>query len=220
MAFGKNTNSLYFSVRNGKVTRYSKTQQEGTTVVPTKDGQPRHYFIYDFIEGLITGFRTKEDEIMGQRKLFFQIQMTDDGENYTVELDSDSNYFQSFAMTILNADINQPVRIAPFMKEEDGKKKSGLFVIQNGKPLKYKFTKDNPGDLPSIEVTKNKQGKVVDVDREERNKFLFAELNNWLSAGITVNRSNNLTPVSSEAVKSESDTLEIFITDEDDDLPF
>jgi len=97
---------------------------------------------------------------------------------------------------------------------------AGLFVIQNGKPLKYKFTKDNPGDLPSIEVTKNKQGKVVDVDREERNKFLFAELNNWLSVGITVNRSNNLTPVSSEAVKSESDTLEIFITDEDDDLPF
>jgi hypothetical protein len=211
MAFGTNLNSLYFSVRNGKVTRYSKTQQEGTTMVPTKDGQARYYFIYDFIEGLVLGFRTKEDEIMGQKKTFFQIQMTDEGENYTVELDVDSNYFQSFALTVLNADVNQPLRLAPYMREEDGKKKTGLFVIQNGKPLKYKYTKDNPGNLPGIEVTKNKQGKVVDVDRDERNKFLFEELNKWLSAGITVNRTS-FDKVAEPEVTEEEDF--------DDGLPF
>lgn len=211
MAFGTRTNSLYFSVRNGKVMRYSKTQQEGTTNLPTKDGQARYYFVYDFIEGLITGFRTKEDEIMGQKKLFFHVQMSDNGENYTVEIDTDSNYFQSFAMTVLNADINQPVKLSPFMKIEDDKKKSGMFVLQFDKPLKYKYTKDNPGELPGIEITKNKQGKVVDVDREERNKFLFEELNKWLSAGITVNR----TPFDKVA-QPEATVLD----DEDLDLPF
>ena len=148
---------------------------------------------------------------MGQKKLFFHVQMSDNGENYTVEIDADSNYFQSFAMTVLNADINQPVKLSPFMKIEDDKKKSGLFVLQFDKPLKYKYTKDNPGDLPGIEITKNKQGKVVDVDREERNKFLFEELNKWLSAGITVNR----TPFDKVA-EPEATVLD----DLDDDLPF
>jgi len=207
MAFGTRSNSLYFSVRNGKVMRYSKTQEQGTTVIPNKDGQARYYFVYDYIEGLITGFRTKEDEIMGQKKLFFQIQMDDNGEKYTIEIDSDSNYFQSFAMTVLNADVNQPVKLSPFMKEEEGKKKSGMFVLQFDKPMKYKYTKDNPGDLPGIEITKNKQGKIVDIDREQRNKFLFEELNKWISSGITVDRSL------SEPTTTVLDDLE-------DDLPF
>ena len=65
--------------------------------------------------------------------------------------------------------------------------------------------------MPGIEITKNKQGKVVDVDREERNKFLFEELNKWLSAGITVNR----TPFDKVA-EPEATVLD----DLDDDLPF
>jgi hypothetical protein len=209
MAFGKNTNSLYFSVRNGKVMRYSKTQQEGTTNLPNKDGQARYYFVYDFIEGLITGFRTKEDEIMGQKKLFFHVQISDNGENYTVEIDVDSNYFQSFAMAVLNADVNQTIKLSPFMKEEDGKKKSGMFVLQFDKPVKYKYTKDNPGDIPGIEITKNKAGKVIDIDRQERNNFLFRELNQWLSSGITVNRTEVVAP-----------SLTILDELEDDMLPF
>lgn len=209
MAFGKNTNSLYFSVRNGKVMRYSKTQEEGTTVIPTKDGQKRFYYVYDFIEGLITGFKTKEGEIMGKSKLFFQISMTDNGENYNVEIDVDSNYFRAFAMTVLSADPNHPVKIAPFQREEAGIKKTGLFVVQNGKPCKYKYTKENPGDLPDIEVTKNKKGEVVDVDNEKRNAFLFEELNKWLTEAIGMSSSYTPTPKESE------DTFEDM-----DDLPF
>lgn len=211
MAVGKNTNALYFSVRNGKVTRYSKTQEDGTTVIPTKDGSPRFYFVYDFIEGTINGFKTREDEIMGQKKLFLQISMSDGDENYFVEIDVDSNYFQSFALTILNANPDQPLRLAPFMKEEDGKKKTGMFVVQNGAPLKFKYTKANPGNLPDIEVTKNKQGKVVDIDRDARNKFLFEELNKWVDAAIFSGRTA-ATPVHSEPMQEETDDL--------DDLPF
>lgn len=210
MAFGKNTNSLYFSVRNGKVMRYSKTQEEGTTVIPTKDGQPRFYFVYDYIEGLITGFRTKEGEIMGKTKMFFQISMSDNGENYTVELDVDSNYFRAFAMTVLSADPNHPVRLAPFQREENGVKKTGLFVIQHGKPCKYKYTKDNPGNMPDIEVTKNKKGEIVDVDSEKRNNFLFGELNTWLSEAIGMSSKSFSAPVVSESN----------FDDMDSDLPF
>jgi hypothetical protein len=209
MAFGNNTSSLYFSVRNGKVMRYSKTQEQGTTVIPTKDGQNRYYFVYDFIEGLITGFKTKEGEIMGKPKLFFQISMTDNGENYNVEIDVDSNYFRAFAMTVLNADPNNSLKIAPFLREEAGVKKTGLFVVQHGKPCKYKYTKENPGDLPEIEVTKNKKGEIVDVDSEKRNAFLFEELNKWLSQAIGMSSTYTPTPKASE------DTFEDM-----DDLPF
>ena len=184
MAVGTNQSALYYSIRNGKVTRYSKTQVDGTTVVPAKDGSPRFYFIYDFIEGEIESFRTREEEIAGIKKLFFQITMVDDGEKYIVDLDTDSNYFRAFAMTILSGDPDANTRLVPFMREEEGKKKTGLYVIQHGKPLKYKYTKESPGDMPNIEITKNKRGDIVDIDSEERNKFLFKELNSWIASGV------------------------------------
>lgn len=210
MAVGTNSNALYYSIRNGKVMRYSKTQEPGTTVVPRKDGTPSFFFVYDFIEGVIEGFRTKEEEIAGTKKLFLNLIMVDGAERYNVQIDVESNYFRAFAMTIVNTDPDRPVKLIPFQKEELGKKKTGLFVTQGDKPAKYKWTKENPGDLPPVEITKNKKGEVVDVDSEQRNAFLFNELNAWLQTGL------------GKAKSEVPATVDTFASDEDDsdDLPF
>jgi len=210
MALGNKENAVYLSIRNGKVSRYSKTKEEGTTTVKTQAGEERYYFFYDYVDGLITGLKTKQTEFAGQNKTYLVVSLNDEGENYQMEIDLESNYFQSFANAVLNADVNAPIKIIPTMKEVDGKKNTGMIIMQNGQAMKWKFTKENPGEMPDIVVTRNKKNEVVDVDRDDRNNFLFAELDKWLGGAVSASK----TPLPVADVFEEANDLDI------NDLPF
>jgi hypothetical protein len=210
MALGNKENAVYLSIRNGKVSRYSKTKEEGTTTVKTQAGEERYYFFYDYVDGLITGLKTKQTEFAGQNKTYLVVSLNDEGETYQMEIDLVSNYFQSFANAVLNADVNAPIKIIPTMKEVDGKKNTGMIIMQNGQAMKWKFTKENPGGMPDIVVTRNKKNEVVDVDRDDRNNFLFAELDKWLSGAVSASKA----PLPVTAVFEEANDLDI------NDLPF
>lgn len=210
MALGNKENAVYLSIRNGKVSRYSKTKEEGTTTVKTQAGEERHYFFYDYVDGLITGLKTKQTEFAGQKKTYLVVSLNDEGENYQMEIDLESNYFQSFANAVLNADVNAPIKIIPTMKEVDGKKNTGMIIMQNNQAMKWKFTKENPGGMPDIVVTRNKKNEVVDVDRDDRNNFLFAELDKWLDGAVSASK----TPLPAAEVFEEANDLDV------NDLPF
>lgn len=210
MALGNKENAVYLSIRNGKVSRYSKTKEEGTTTVKTQAGEERYYFFYDYVDGLITGLKTKQTEFAGQKKTYLVVSLNDEGENYQMEIDLESNYFQSFANAVLNADVNAPIKIIPTMKEVDGKKNTGMIIMQNGQAMKWKFTKENPGGMPDIVVTRNKKNEVVDVDRDDRNNFLFAELDKWLSGAVSASKA----PLPVADVFEEANDLDV------NDLPF
>lgn len=210
MALGNKENAVYLSIRNGKVSRYSKTKEEGTTTVKTQAGEERHYFFYDYVDGLITGLKTKQTEFAGQKKTYLVVSLNDEGENYQMEIDLESNYFQSFANAVLNADVNAPIKIIPTMKEVDGKKNTGMIIMQNNQAMKWKFTKENPGGMPDIVVTRNKKNEVVDVDRDDRNNFLFAELDKWLDGAVSASK----TPLPVAEVFEETNDLDV------NDLPF
>jgi hypothetical protein len=210
MALGNKENAVYLSIRNGKVSRYSKTKEEGTTTVKTQAGEERYYYLYDYVDGLITGLKTKQTEFAGQNKTYLVVSLNDEGETYQMEIDLVSNYFQSFANAVLNADVNAPIKIIPTMKEVDGKKNTGMIIMQNGQAMKWKFTKENPGGMPDIVVTRNKKNEVVDVDRDDRNNFLFAELDKWVGGAVSASK----TPLPASPVLEEANDLDI------NDLPF
>lgn len=211
MALGNKENAIYLSIRNGKVSRYSKTKEEGTTTVKTQAGEERYYYLYDYVDGLITGLKTRQVEIAGQKKTYLVVTLNDQGEDYQLEIDIDSNYFQCFANAVLNADVNSPIKIIPTIREVDGKKNTGMIVMQNNEAMKWKFSKENPGGMPDIVITRNKKNEVVDVDRDDRNNFLFAELDKWLDRAVSANK----TPVSqAQEVFDSSETLDA------NDLPF
>ncbi len=174
MALGNNSSALFVDLRNGKVMRYSKTNEIGTFPIVNSKGETRYYFMYDYIEGHVTNFSTREEEIAGKVKLKFQVHLTDQGENYILKMDVDSSYFRMFCCVLPNIDWNYPVRFIPRMKEENGVKKSSLIVVNNGNPMKFAFTKDNPNGKPDVTFTKNKKGEIIDIDREEEQKFFFA----------------------------------------------
>jgi|APGre2960657404_1045060.scaffolds.fasta_scaffold28849_2 hypothetical protein len=173
MALGNNSSSIYLDLRNGKVYRYSKTNEPGTTATQTAKGETRYFYIYDFVEGHVTNFSTREEDIQGKLKLKFQIHLKDGNDDYVVKMDVDSSYFRMFCSVIPNIDWNFPVRLIPRIKEEQGVKKSSLITVNNGKPCKFAFTKDNPNGKPEVTFTKNKKGEVIDIDREEEQQFFF-----------------------------------------------
>jgi hypothetical protein len=209
MGLGNRESATYLSIRNGKVFRYSKTQQEGTIAIKNKEGVERFYFVYDYVDGIVTSIKTKKDTFAGQEKTFLVVTLTDEGENFSIEIDMQSNYFQSFANAAINGDVNKPFKLIPTMKEVDGKKNTGMIIMQDGNAIKWKYTKETPGEMPDIVVTRNKKGEVVDVDRDDRNNFLLAELDEWLSTAVT---GKSTLPVTT--LLSNESELEV------DDLPF
>jgi hypothetical protein len=161
MGLGNNSSAIYVDLRNGKVMRYSKTNEPGTMPVVSTKGDTRYYYIYDFIEGHVTNFSTREEEIAGKTRLKFQIHMDDKGESYLVKMDVDSSYFRMFCSVLPNINWSYPVRLIPRMKEENLVKKSSMIVVNNGNPVKFAFTKDNPNGKPEVTFTKNKKGEIV-----------------------------------------------------------
>jgi hypothetical protein len=173
MGLGNNTTATYVDMRNGKIYRYSKTNEMGTTPIQNKNGDIKYYFIYDFIEGTVTNFSTREEEVVGKTKLILQIHLVDQGENYVLKIDTNSSYFRMFCSVLPNIDFNYPVRFIPRIKEENGVKKSSLIVVNNNTPCKFFFTKDNPNGKPDIIISKNKKGDIVDIDRDEELEFFM-----------------------------------------------
>lgn len=173
MALGNNSSALYVDIRNGKIFRYSKTEEKGTTPVLNTKGEKKFYYIYDYIEGHVTNFSTREEEIQNTKKMIFQIHMQDGSDNYVVKMGLDTTYFRMFCSVIPNIDWTKKVRLIPRIKEENGVKKSSLIVVNNGTPMKFAFTRENLNGKPDITITKNKKGEVIDVDREEETQFFL-----------------------------------------------
>jgi len=214
MALGIKTNATYLNVRNGKLYRYSKTKEEGTTTILNKKGEEKYYYIYDYIEGYITKMSTRTENLMGIDKLFLSIQFVDGTETYYINMDVDSKYFENFCSIIPNANLSRPLRMVPTQKEVDGKMKSGLLLIQDSQVLKWFYTNDNPQGRPEVDVTLNKKGEVVDYDREARNKFYF-DLLQRLNSSL-------LNPTMLPEVSQVSQTKSAVVEEEDEfsDLPF
>jgi hypothetical protein len=214
MALGIKTNATYLNVRNGKLYRYSKTKEEGTTTILNKKGEEKYYYIYDYIEGYITKMSTRTENLMGIDKLFLSIQFVDGTETYYINMDVDSKYFENFCSIIPNANLSRPLRMVPTQKEVDGKMKSGLLLIQDSQVLKWFYTNDNPQGRPEVDVTLNKKGEVVDYDREARNKFYF-DLLQKLNSSL-------LNPTMLPEVSQVSQTKQAVVEEEDEfgDLPF
>ena len=216
MALGIKTNATYLNVRNGKLYRYSKTKEEGTTTILNKKGEEKYYYIYDYIEGYITKMSTRTENLLGIDKLFLSVQFVDGTETYYINMDVDSKYFESFCSIIPNANLTRPLRMVPNQKEVDGKMRAGLFLIQDSQMVKWFYTKDNPQGRPDVDVTLNKKGEVVDYDREARNKFYFNMLQEMNSQLLNPSMIPDVTQVDQTSKPSPVMVEE----DEFNDLPF
>lgn len=167
MAVGKNDQSAFYSIFNGKICRQFSAPTEASVERTNKNGKVVHEEYYDYITGRITDITVKDppaDRADYGRQ--WVIKLEDEGGTSVLQMNYSSGYSAAFLKILPNVDFSHEVKIVPKQTVGEGdKKKSSLFIMQHGAALKHAFTKENPGDLPQL-TQKKVKGKMTWDDSE------------------------------------------------------
>ena len=193
----KTTPVVYLTIREGKIAK-----KEGET-----------YVLFDSVEGYIRGISTRKHLygtdlcVLLEDDQMYQLQIRMKGE----EPSKQTAYFIAFAHCCPAIDPNQRVEFIPNLKIVDDKKRSALFLKQNGETMKWAYKVGQDG-VPAPEELKNKKGEVISVDWSEVEAYRVDKVNEF---------SQNLAPavprdiVREYGVNPHSESI-----NDDDDLPF
>jgi hypothetical protein len=162
----QNDSVIFLQIANGKIVRQSKTPVEGSVSRINKLGREVYELFYDSLTGVIKDISTRESDY-GKSWI---IKVNSDGKNYQLEFNYSSGYATTFLKALSNVSFGNLVTLSPKLIIDGDKKKSVLFISQDGKGLKHYFTKDNPNGLPDLKKIKIK-GKES-WDDSDRMEFL------------------------------------------------
>lgn len=157
---------VFLSISNGKLVRQLKEKTDNSVSRVNKVGREVHELFYDSLEGVIKSIGTKESDY-GK---FWVLKLESGGIVYQLEFNYSGGYAASFLKALPNADLTRQLILIPKLTVEGDKKKSVLFISQDGKGLKFYFTKDTPNGMPELQKIKVK-GKET-WDDSERMEFL------------------------------------------------
>lgn len=161
MAVGTNSNAIYYSISEGKISRQFKEATVNTKQRVNKNGRVVFEEFYDYIDGLIINISTKDSDY-GK---FWMITLSDGDQSQVLQFNYSSGYANAFLKCLPNIDLNSKVKLIPSLKTEGDKKKTALFITQHGEPVKWYYTREHPNGLPELEQKKVK-GKMVWDDSE------------------------------------------------------
>ena len=152
MATGNNNNAAFYTISNGKICRQFSSPTENSISRVNMNGKTVHEEFYDFIDGIITGIESRESTYGKQ----WSITIKDDLETQVLQMNYSGGYAAAFLKTLPNVDILAKVKIIPKLTIEGEKKKTTLFISQNGGALKHFYSKDTPNGLPQLKKVKIK----------------------------------------------------------------
>ena len=157
---------IFLQISNGKIVRQVKTKTENSVSRVNKLGREVHELFYDSITGVISDIATRESEY-GKS---WVVSIKSEGKLYKLEFNYSSGYATTFLKALPNVSFGDIVTLSPKLIIDGDKKKSVLFISQDGKGLKHFFTKDNSNGLPELKKIKIK-GKES-WDDSDRMEFL------------------------------------------------
>jgi hypothetical protein len=157
---------IFLQISNGKIVRQVKTKTDNSVSRVNKLGREVHELFYDSITGVISDITTRESEY-GKS---WVVSIKSEGKLYKLEFNYSSGYATTFLKALPNVSFGDIVTLSPKLIIDGDKKKSVLFISQDGKGLKHFFTKDNPNGLPELKKIKIK-GKES-WDDSDRMEFL------------------------------------------------
>lgn len=204
----------FLSVNDGKITRRVEEGTPNAVKKTKKDGTHYHELQYPAVSGYIVGVNKRET----QWGTNLAIDISDNGELFSLEMPWSSRYSSGFFCCMPNIDVSRKIRFSPYMKvvSNNGKdvKKTMLYLAYsdikdekgNFKQIEWAYTKDNPNGLPEMKQIRVKGADVW--DDTERQEFFERVLNNdfipRLSAVMQGTASSN-SVVSQQQVEDESD---------------
>jgi hypothetical protein len=169
----QNQSMSFLSIANGKIVRQFKEKTEKSVSRVNKMGREVHEEFYDSLTGFLKDVSTKESEY-GK---FWVIKMESDQILYQIEFNYSGGYSTSFLKALPNVDLTKQFTIAPKLTIDGDKKKSVMFINQNG-GIKHYFTRDNPNGMPDLQKVKIK-GKET-WDDSDRMEFLEQYVQNYI----------------------------------------
>ena len=194
----KTTPLVYLTIREGKIAK--------------KEGEK--YILFDSVEGYIRGISTRDHKygtdlcVTLEDDQMYQLQIKMKGEEATSK---QTAYFIAFAHCCPAINPHQRVEFIPSLKIVDDKKRSALFIKQNGEVLKWAFKIGQDG-VPAPEELKNKKGEVISVDWSEVEAYRVDKVNEF---------TRNLAPVvPNDIVTDHAVNPYVESPQDDDDLPF
>ena len=194
----KTTPLVYLTIREGKIAK--------------KEGDK--YILFDSVEGYIRAISTRDHKygtdlcITLEDDQMYQLQIKMKGEEATSK---QTAYFIAFAHCCPAINPHQRVEFIPSLKIVDDKKRSALFLKQNGEVLKWAFKIGQDG-VPAPEELKNKKGEVISVDWSEVEAYRVDKVNEF---------TRNLAPVvPNDIVTDHAVNPYVESPQDDDDLPF
>lgn len=192
----KTTPLVYLTIREGKIAK--------------KEGES--YILFDSVEGYIRGISTRDHKygtdlcITLEDDRMYQLQIKMKGEEPTSK---QTAYFIAFAHCCPAINPHQKVEFIPNLKIVDDKKRSALFLKQNGEVIKWAYKVGQDG-VPAPEELKNKKGEVISIDWSEVEAYRIDKVNEF---------AGTLAPaVPNDIVKDYAVNTSAPV--EDDDLPF
>lgn len=158
----KGNKGIYLSIQSGKIAHRQQEATQTSKPRTLESGKVIHEELYDSMEGVITNVTFRDGEYGTQ----LIVTVNNDGEIANLQMPLSSNPSGCFLKALPNIDVTKPVKFSPKMEEKDGKRKTSLFLSQDGKGIKWYWTKDNPGELPPLKKIKVK-GKETWDDSEQ-----------------------------------------------------
>jgi hypothetical protein len=177
---------IFLQISNGKIVRQSKVPVENSVSRINKLGREVHELFYDSINGVITDVITRESEY-GKS---WVVSIKSEGKLYKLEFNYSSGYATTFLKALPNVSFGNIVTLSPKLIIDGDKKKSVLFISQDGKGLKHFFTRDNPNGLPELKKIKIK-GKES-WDDSDRMEFLEQYVQNNIIPMIKPSLQDNI----------------------------
>ena len=156
----------YITILGGKLCQRVPKGTEGAVERINKIGNVVYEKFYSSFTGKLIDIKTQE----GTYGKMWNFVFKDHEEPYTLQLSYSNSFSTNFLKMLPNIDLSKEMKIAPSVKNVDGKDKSSLFVNQDGKSLKHAYSKDNPNGLPPMEQVTVKG--VLVWDDTKRLEFL------------------------------------------------
>lgn len=167
MGLDNRAEGKFITILDGKFSIRAKEGDEGAIKRTNKLGKVVFEKFYDKFTGKLVSIKVTD----GTYGKSWNFGFRDSGELYTLQLSYSNSFATAFLKMLPNIDLTKEMTVSPSVKEVDGKKKSSLFVNQDGVAIKHAYTKDVPNGLPPM-VEKMVKGQKV-WDDTDRIEFLF-----------------------------------------------
>lgn len=158
MGLGSQGNRIYLSVAEGKIIQKVDKDTPGAISYEKEDKSVIYQLKHTYIEGFLTDINVTEKEFNGKKIKQWNLDIADGGTNYQLQMSYSSGYASSMLKALLSPemDFNLPVKLTPWARVVNNKKKTSVYVSQNGEDIKWYFTKDEPNGLPPMKQVEYK----------------------------------------------------------------